>query len=104
MTPQWRAEPIETDLSRAAAKTGADRLVPCVFTDLETVEPIWRELESRAVTTPYQRYDWIAAIREARRRAERWDGADLRAFEGSYGDYVAAKVAKVFPTLHRAVT
>jgi CelD/BcsL family acetyltransferase involved in cellulose biosynthesis len=65
MTPQWRAEPIETDLSRAAAKTGADRLVPTVFTDLETVEPIWRELESRAVTTPYQRYDWIAAVRAA---------------------------------------
>jgi len=29
----------------------------------------------------------------------RWDGQDLRAFEGTYGDYLVAKVAKVFPDL-----
>jgi isopenicillin N synthase-like dioxygenase len=29
----------------------------------------------------------------------RWDGQDLRAFEGTYGDYLTAKVAKVFPEL-----
>ena len=29
----------------------------------------------------------------------RWDGADLQAFEGTYGDYLLGKVAKVFPTL-----
>ncbi|MFT3956082.1 MAG: 2-oxoglutarate and iron-dependent oxygenase domain-containing protein [Piscinibacter sp.] len=29
----------------------------------------------------------------------RWDGANLQAFEGSYGDYVTAKVGKVFPDL-----
>lgn len=29
----------------------------------------------------------------------RWDGQDLRAFEGTYGDYLIAKVAKVFPDL-----
>jgi isopenicillin N synthase-like dioxygenase len=33
----------------------------------------------------------------------RWDGADLRAFTGTYGDYLVAKVAKVFPQLHRDV-
>jgi isopenicillin N synthase-like dioxygenase len=29
----------------------------------------------------------------------RWDGQDLRAFTGTYGDYLVAKVAKVFPQL-----
>lgn len=29
----------------------------------------------------------------------RWDGADLQAFEGTYGDYLIGKVSKVFPGL-----
>ena len=29
----------------------------------------------------------------------RWDGADPRAWEGTYGDYLSAKVARVFPDL-----
>jgi isopenicillin N synthase-like dioxygenase len=29
----------------------------------------------------------------------RWDGADPAAFSGTYGDYLTAKVAKVFPAL-----
>jgi isopenicillin N synthase-like dioxygenase len=29
----------------------------------------------------------------------RWDGADVHAFEGTYGDYLGKKVAKVFPVL-----
>jgi len=33
----------------------------------------------------------------------RWDGANLQAFEGTYGDYVTVKVGKVFPDLQRAV-
>lgn len=33
----------------------------------------------------------------------RWDGANLQAFEGSYGDYVVAKVGKVFPDLKVAL-
>jgi len=32
-------------------------------------------------------------------RATRWDGASVHAFEGSYGDYLLAKVSKVFPQL-----
>lgn len=32
---------------------------------------------------------------------QRWDGADLSAFEGTYGDYILGKVAKVFPQLRR---
>ncbi|MCZ6860216.1 MAG: isopenicillin N synthase family oxygenase, partial [Alphaproteobacteria bacterium] len=33
----------------------------------------------------------------------RWDGADLQAFEGTYGDYLLGKVSKVFPELGRRV-
>lgn len=33
----------------------------------------------------------------------RWDGQDLRAFAGTYGDYLLGKVAKVFPDLYRDV-
>ncbi|WP_395108562.1 isopenicillin N synthase family dioxygenase [Actinomadura sp. SCN-SB] len=32
-------------------------------------------------------------------RRPRWDGQDLRAFSGTYGDYLLGKVAKVFPQL-----
>ena len=31
--------------------------------------------------------------------ADRWDGASVFDFEGTYGDYLLAKVAKVFPAL-----
>ncbi|WP_275412856.1 isopenicillin N synthase family dioxygenase [Planotetraspora phitsanulokensis] len=33
----------------------------------------------------------------------RWDGQDLRAFTGTYGDYLLGKVAKVFPQLRDEV-
>jgi len=33
----------------------------------------------------------------------RWDGQDLRAFTGTYGDYLVAKVSKVFPQLRDEV-
>ncbi|TWO70340.1 isopenicillin N synthase family oxygenase [Caenimonas sedimenti] len=33
----------------------------------------------------------------------RWDGANLQAFHGTYGDYVTAKVGKVFPELRRSL-
>ena len=36
-------------------------------------------------------------------RAQRWDGANVHAFEGRYGDYVLAKVGKVFPQLREQV-
>jgi len=36
-------------------------------------------------------------------RATRWDGASVHAFEGTYGDYVLAKVGKVFPGLKEKV-
>lgn len=36
-------------------------------------------------------------------RVPRWDGADIAAFRGTYGEYLLAKVAKVFPDLGRQV-
>ena len=36
-------------------------------------------------------------------RAERWDHASVHDFEGTYGDYILAKVSKVFPQLRRSV-
>src|SRR5579863_7522742 len=44
--------------------------------------------------------DRAAAGDDGRRR---WDGQDLRAFTGSYGDYLLGKVSKVFPQLRRGV-
>ncbi len=44
--------------------------------------------------------DRAAAGSDGRRR---WDGQDLRAFTGSYGDYLLGKVSKVFPQLQRDV-
>lgn len=34
-----------------------------------------------------------------RDRRERWDGASVHLFEGTYGDYLLAKVSRVFPQL-----
>ena len=33
----------------------------------------------------------------------RWDGQDLRAFTGTYGEYLLGKVGKVFPQLREDV-
>ena len=44
--------------------------------------------------------DRAAASEDGHRR---WDGQDLRAFTGTYGDYLLGKVAKVFPQLRQDV-
>jgi isopenicillin N synthase-like dioxygenase len=36
-------------------------------------------------------------------RSERWDGANIHAFQGTYGDYLLNKVGKVFPELRQTV-
>ena len=41
--------------------------------------------------------------RGRRGREPRWDGQNLHAFAGTYGDYLLGKVAKVFPQLGREV-
>ncbi|ACY14189.1 isopenicillin N synthase family dioxygenase [Haliangium ochraceum] len=38
-----------------------------------------------------------------RDREQRWDGASVHHFEGSYGDYLLSKVARVFPQLGQRV-
>ena len=37
-----------------------------LFETLAAAEPVWRALEARDVFTPYQRFDWIAALLAAR--------------------------------------
>ena len=36
-------------------------------------------------------------------RAQRWDRASVHEFSGTYGDYLLAKVSKVFPALRERV-
>ncbi len=36
-------------------------------------------------------------------RYQRWDDADVHSFDGTYGDYLLAKVGKVFPDLKKSV-
>jgi isopenicillin N synthase-like dioxygenase len=47
----------------------------------------------------------VRAIDPAQQRdddqQQRWDGASVHQFSGSYGDYILSKVAKVFPQLTR---
>jgi len=41
---------------------------------------------------------------ERRRLApQRWDGRDLQAYDGRYGDFVLSKVSMVFPQLAKGV-
>jgi hypothetical protein len=34
-------------------------------------------------------------------QADRWDGASVHAFQGTYGEYLLNKVGKVFPQLRQ---
>ena len=43
--------------------------------------------------------DTRAAVRDD--RDERWDGASVHEFPGTYGEYLLGKVSKVFPGLGR---
>jgi polar amino acid transport system ATP-binding protein len=45
----------------------------------------------------------LAASAAAQDRAARWDGANIHAFDGTYGDYLLGKVSRVFPELRREV-
>jgi hypothetical protein len=45
----------------------------------------------------------LAGSAAAQHRAARWDGANIHAFDGTYGDYLLGKVSKVFPELRREV-
>ncbi len=52
-----------------------------------------------AVVTPVPLHDAPGAHQPA----ERWDGANVHAWEGRYGDYLTAKVGRVFPELFASV-
>ncbi len=45
----------------------------------------------------------VPGMEAAPATGDRWDGADVHAFEGTYGDYLLGKVAKVFPGLSSEV-
>ena len=65
--------------------SGRDRLSFPLFFDPDFMAPM-TALPGHAVTT---RADG----------ADRWDGKDVHAFSGTYGEYLLSKVAKVFPEL-----
>jgi len=46
-----------------------------------------------------RRIDGLAGAAAEDDSAERWDRANVHAFHGRYGDYLLAKVSKVFPQL-----
>jgi isopenicillin N synthase-like dioxygenase len=62
-----------------------DRLSLPLFLD-----PGW-DAEVRPVPNPLGR--------DRARDADRWDGASVHELSGTYGDYLFAKVSKVFPAL-----
>jgi isopenicillin N synthase-like dioxygenase len=53
-----------------------------------------------ATIEPIVKVDAILATDD---RIARWDQASVHDFEGTYGDYILAKVSKVFPQLRRTV-
>lgn len=48
-------------------------------------------------------HDEVPALPYSQGGRERWDGQDLRAFTGTYGEYLLGKVSKVFPQLRAEV-
>jgi isopenicillin N synthase-like dioxygenase len=77
---------------RVLNTSGRDRLSFPLFFDPDFAAEI-RPLPEHATDA--------SLVDEDRRR--RWDGASVHAFEGTYGDYLMGKVAKVFPELGGAV-
>ncbi|MFQ5556169.1 MAG: isopenicillin N synthase family dioxygenase [Acidimicrobiales bacterium] len=74
---------------RVRNSSGASRLSFPFFFD-----PSWD-----AVVTPLP----LEGAPPADDAARRWDGTSVHAWQGSYGDYLTAKVARVFPELFAAV-
>jgi isopenicillin N synthase-like dioxygenase len=71
---------------RVRSPRGRDR-ISCPF----FFDPGW-EAEVPAITRPESDSTRDGA-------ADRWDGASVHEFEGTYGDYLLGKVSKVFPDL-----
>ena len=73
---------------RVVNRSGHDRLSFPLFFDPDFNAPM-RPLPSVATDAALAAAD----------RAERWDGASVHEFEGTYGHYLLGKVGKVFPDL-----
>ena len=78
---------------RVRNTSARDRLSLPLFLD-----PAW---DAEVLPVPH------VAARERRGRTmranERWDGASVHEWSGTYGDYLLAKVGKVFPVLRNDV-
>ncbi|MET0271971.1 MAG: 2-oxoglutarate and iron-dependent oxygenase domain-containing protein [Phenylobacterium sp.] len=60
--------------------------------------PLFFDPDFAAPMQPLPAVATDASLRAAD-KVERWDGASVHEFEGTYGDYLLGKVAKVFPDL-----
>jgi isopenicillin N synthase-like dioxygenase len=78
---------------RVMNTSGHDRLSFPLFFDPDFTAPM-RPLPDVAIAG-----DTVGADRQ-----ERWDRSSVHDFEGTYGDYLMGKVAKVFPQLAEAIT
>jgi isopenicillin N synthase-like dioxygenase len=74
---------------RVRNASGLDRLSFPLFLD-----PAWN---AQVLPVP------LVGIAAAQDRGERWDGADVHAWSGTYGEYVVTKVGRVFPALRDEV-
>jgi len=86
---------------RVALNTsGRDRLSMPFFFDPH-FEARVRPIAGLAASAAAQPHNTLVAA--AKDRIARWDGANIHAFDGTYGDYLLGKVSKVFPELRREV-
>jgi isopenicillin N synthase-like dioxygenase len=65
--------------------------------------PLFFDPDFAARIEPLPRHAAIDARSIDEDRARRWDGASVHEFSGRYGDYLLAKVSKVFPQLRERV-
>jgi isopenicillin N synthase-like dioxygenase len=65
--------------------------------------PLFLDPGFDAVLTPITPLAPDLSAAPRRRGGRRWDGADLAAVSGTYGDYLLSKVSKVFPQLRSEV-
>jgi isopenicillin N synthase-like dioxygenase len=65
--------------------------------------PLFFDPDFAAEMRPLPRHAAVGDDAVRKDRARRWDGASVHTFEGTYGDYLMSKVAKVFPNLGERV-